>query len=313
MRDRLEARIPARVTFAAGVALALGGCVSLAPVAEIAPKNATFFEFRGQRIHYVERGTGPLVILVHGFGGSTDSWRHVMPALAAGHRVVAVDLFGFGLSPRPRERHWYSRTSQTELLAATITALGEDSAHFVGHSYGGGLVQTLAWWKPEAVRSFMLVNSTAAYYSDARRHPLARPPFSLLYVRGFLRPWLVRRSLARSFFDDSRITPALVERYLERLRIRGAARAYAGLTAPSPPDPRFAGFKLEALSQPALVIWGDEDDLISADHGKKAADRLLNGRFVTLPDCGHIPMEEKPSELVRVMTQFLAGRARPAL
>lgn len=295
----------------AAVALLVTGCVTLVPYEEAVTQIPTgeFLELGGSRVHVQSAGLetgGSPVVLVHGFGASSFSWRHVMPALAEHHPVVAVDLFGFGLTSRPREKSSYSRTAQVELLSELLDRLGWDSAHFVGHSYGGGLVMSLAHTEPAKVRSLVLVGSTSPEYGDTRRKPFVVRPVASVFVRTLLRPGFVRRSLTRSFYDDEAVTDELVTSYLERVRIEGAVRAYAGLTGPAPRDARFADLSYEEIAQPTLLVWGSDDVLITVAEGRAAAEQMPRATFVEIDDCGHLPMEERPDRLVAEVLPFLA-------
>ena len=287
--------------------LPLLGCASVRPFSEIrstVPEDS-FLTIGEQLVHIEQAGSGEPVILLHGFGASTYSWRHVMPALAAAFRVVAIDLNGFGYTQRPRTFESYTREGQTDLVLRVMDKLGIESAHLMGHSYGGGLSLFLASQHPERVRSLVLVDSSAPTYANDRRSVAASiKPLSGLFLRSFvLRPRNVRRALLRSIHDDSLVTPELVREYYERLRIEGVTEAYYGLTAPvhASDEP----VKLEEIRMPTLIVWGSEDPLISVEAGRQAADRMPRAEFVVLDGVGHMPMEERPDELVRIVLPFL--------
>lgn len=291
------------------LALSLAGCNSLRPFTQIrreVPEDR-FLRIGDQLVHVEQAGpsSGEPVVLIHGFGGSTYSWRKILPTLAERFWVVAVDLSGFGYTERPRRRERYSREAQGELVLRVMDALGMESADLIGHSYGGGITLWIAWRHPERVRSMVLVDSSAPTYANDRRSRLAAlRPFTSLFVRSFvLRPASVRKALLRSFHDDSLVTPELVQAYYERLRIEGVGYAYHGLTAPlrGPAD----RVVLEEIRTPALVVWGRHDVVISADAGRRAAARLPRGTFAVIEEAGHIPMEERPEELLRLVVPFL--------
>src|SRR6476661_2133038 len=121
--------------------LALPGCVALRSFAEIRRSLPAdrFVRVGEQLVHVEQAGQGEPVVLLHGFGASTYSWRKVIPALSASHRAVAIDLNGFGYTERPKDLAAYTREGQAALVLGVLDALGIDRAHFVGHSYGGGL------------------------------------------------------------------------------------------------------------------------------------------------------------------------------
>jgi pimeloyl-ACP methyl ester carboxylesterase len=302
---------PMRLAALALLALLFPGCVPLRSFDEVrrAAPAGDFVRAGGQLVHAEQAGEGEPVVLLHGFGASSYSWRKVIPALAAGHRVVAIDLNGFGYTQRPRAAAAYTREGQVELVLGVMDALGIDRAHVFGHSYGGGLSLFLASRHPERLRTLVLVDSSAPTYPDDRRSRAAafRPLANVFLRTVALSPGMIRRALRHSFYDDSRITPELVEAYLDRLLVEGADDAFYGLTAPrAAPGPKV---ELEAIRVPTLAVWGDEDELISRASGQRAAARIPGSEFVVIEKCGHIPMEEKPEEFLQAVLPFLERHA----
>ncbi|MFL6235088.1 MAG: alpha/beta fold hydrolase [Thermoanaerobaculia bacterium] len=295
-----------RLAALAFLALPLSGCVALRSFDEIrrAAPASQFVRVGGQLVHAEQAGSGEPVVLLHGFGASAYSWRKVIPALAEGHRVVAIDLNGFGYTQRPRSRESYTREGQAKLVLDTMDALGIARAHVVGHSYGGGITLYLAARHPERFRSMVLVDSSApTYANDRRSRAAALRPLDILFVRTVaLRPGAVRKALLRSFWDDSKVTPELVRAYSGRVAVEGVGDAFYGLTAPVPPGPPV---ELETIEVPTLVVWGAHDELISPESGRRAAARLPHSEFVLLEDSGHLPMEEQPEALLRAVLPFL--------
>jgi len=296
--------------------LMLAGCVSLRPFAEVRREQPPerYVEVDGRQVYVEQQGTGQVVVLLHGFGESSYSWRRVMPELARSFRVVAPDLNGFGWTERPRDPQSYTREGQERLVLGVLGALGVTRAHFVGHSYGGSLTLFLAARHPDLVRSMVLIDSAAPTYSDDRRSRVASiRPLDSLFVRLALTPRRVRSSLLASVYDPALVTAELVRAYLERLRVHGEDDAYYGLTARlRRPEETAGDLELEKLTLPALVVWGAEDRLIRIEAGRRAARRLPVGEFVTIPRCGHLPMEERPAELLGLMVPFLRRQGEAA-
>jgi 2-hydroxymuconate-semialdehyde hydrolase len=189
-----------------------------------------------------------------------------------------------------------------------MDALGIEDAHVIGHSYGGALTMALVAAHPERVRSMVLVDSAAVDYPLNRRKWFAAvPPFNWIYVRGLaLRAGSIRRLFERAFYDDALVTEELVEAYLERLRVEGAARAYRGLTRPRPASRWSREVRYEELYVPTLVVWGAEDQVANLEQGRAHAELLPDHRFVAIEAAGHSPMEEKPTQFVEAVTAFLA-------
>ena len=283
------------------------GCASFRSFDQVRREvpRSQFVRVGDQLVHVEQAGSGEPLVLLHGFGGSTYSWRKVMPALAQAHRVVAIDLNGFGYTQRPRSAAAYTREGQVDLVLGVMDTLGIDRAHLFGHSYGGGLSLFLASRHPERLRTLVLVDSSAPTYPEDRRSRVAsfRPLANLFVHAVALQPSMIRRALRHSFYDDSQITPELVEAYLDRLLVQGADDAFYGLTkpraAPGPP------VELEAIRVPTLAVWGAEDELVSRASGQRATARIPGSEFVVIEQCGHIPMEEKPEEFLQAVLTFL--------
>jgi pimeloyl-ACP methyl ester carboxylesterase len=290
-------------------ALSLTACVSVQPLEQARSDFSDQLTRAGEHLVYADQsGRGDPLVLIHGFGASSYSWRKVIPELAEHHRVVAVDLFGFGWTDRPPDRQHYSRDGQVGLVLGVMDALGIDAAHIVGHSYGGAVSMALAADHPERVRSMVLVDSAAVDYPLMRRRWFAHSRvLSWMFVRGLaLRTGVARRALERAYYDDSQVTDELIEAYLERLRVEGVAGAYRSLSWPLPASQRPRQILYQELAVPTLVLWGVQDQLISAQVGRYYAELLPDSRFVAIEGAGHSPMEEKPAEFLKEVIRFLA-------
>lgn len=321
IRPTARTTLPFAAVLALTLATALGGCLQLAPLAEVqaAQPADRVLLVDGQRVHLERAGhSGSAVVLLHGFGESTYQWRHLLPALARHHRVVALDLNGFGFTERPSDLTSYTYPGQARLVLATLDRLGLDRAHLIGHSWGGGLAVWLAGHHPERVTSLVLIANTLPVYDRARRTQLARfRPLTRLALALFLRPGYVARGLRTAYLDDRLVTPELVDSFLERLAVEGAVDAYRGLAGPLPrplaTDADLQAPELAAIAQPTLVVWGREDRLIDVAEGERHAAEMPNATFHVLEQCGHVPMEERPAELLALVEPFLATQDRAAV
>ncbi len=288
------------------ISLAAAGCASFTPYATIRAylPPSDLLSIDGRSVHVEQRGAGEPLLLLHGFGESTYTWREVVPALAERYRTIAVDLNGFGYTERPKEPAAYSRDGQLRLIVSVLDALGIDSAHVGGHSYGGALSLALAARFPDRVRSLILIDSAAPTYPDETKSRLARSrTLSRLALGIALRPGSIRRSLERAYFDDSLATLETARAYASRLAIEGVLDAYVGLSQPPPS----AGppIDLTAIAKPSLWIWGVEDRTVKIEGGRIAAAKMAGSKFVAIERSGHSPMEEKPDQVVRAMLDFL--------
>ena len=286
------------------------GCVTLRPWAEATRELAAerFVEVEGRKVAIERRGSGEPLVLLHGFGESTYAFEKVLPSLAMRFDVVALDLNGFGFTQRPRDRSSYTLEGQARLVLAVMDRLGFTRARLGGHSYGGGIALFLAATHPERVERLLLIDNALPRYAQDRRSPLFRWCWvaNLATKSIGLSDRRIREGLRAAYYDDALVTPALVREYAERLRIEGAVDAYRGLIGPSA-EPPFE-LDLSTIAQPTLVVWGEEDGLIPVAGARQRSARMPNARFVSIPACGHTPMEECPEPFLAAALPFLLER-----
>lgn len=301
-------RILRSFAFGAPVALCLfSACVPVRPIEQIQLiPGEDLIRIDGRLVHLEQAGQGEPVLLIHGFGASTYSWRMVMPELAEHYRVVAFDLYGFGWTERPDDWSVYTRDGQVELILKVMDALGIDDVHIVGHSYGGSISMALAADHPDRVRSMVLVDSAAVDYPMNRRKWFSRVGlFNFAYVRGLaLRTGSVERLISRAYYNDALVSDELVHAYLDRLRVEGAAQGFRGLSRPLPASERPRDIQYEDLDVPTLILWGAQDEVITIEVGRYHADLFPDIRFVAIEAAGHAPMEERPTQFVEEVTAF---------
>jgi pimeloyl-ACP methyl ester carboxylesterase len=264
-------------------------------------------DLTGLRVRYVRRGHGPAVVLLHGLASSMYTWADVIPALAKDHDVVAVDLPGFGGSDIPDD---LSPSVYPDTVLALMDRLGISRATLIGNSLGGAVAVVLAARHPERVRRLVLIDS-AGFNLDPSRRPL------ILRLLGFgpvaaaldalpVRRHVVTAALRQVFYDRALVTPEKVEEYLAPLARSGATEAIRSLLA------RQAAFGLPALVRevrvPTLIVWGRNDRWIPAADADRFASAIPAARKVVLEECGHVPQEERPAELVHLLEEFDPGR-----
>jgi len=259
----------------------------------------------GQRVSVERAGSGEPLVLLHGFGESTLAFAQVLPELARHFAVVAIDLNGFGYTERPRDRASYTLAGQERLVLGVLDRLDLPRVRLAGHSYGGGLALYLAARHPERIDRLLLIDNAMPLYASTRRSPLLRWRW-LARIAAHTYALSDRRiaaGLEEAYFDDSRVTKALVREYADRLRIEGATDALYGLVGPSR-EPPFR-IDLATIRTPTLVVWGAEDRLIEVAGAEARTQLLPDARFVVLPACGHTPMEECPQAFLDRALPFL--------
>jgi pimeloyl-ACP methyl ester carboxylesterase len=245
------------------------------------------------------------VVLLHGYSASIEWWDAVAPALAAGQRVIAIDLVGHGGSEAPSESQHYHADGQATAVHNALTALGVRHAVLVGHSMGGRVAATFAQRYPELVER-VVVSDTPGSDDLAAMPVLAKMvcwPVIGPALDRFRSADAITRSSLQTGFDANYPLPQFVYRSLERL-------TYAGVCdSKDSAGPPVADI-LAALGKPVLVVWGEADVLTpTAPNVTRYSAAGLPPRIVA--GSGHSPMVEKPAEFLSAVTDFVTA-TRPA-
>lgn len=259
-----------------------------------------------QWIHYRTAGSGPAVVLLHGFGVWGYTWRHNFDRLAERHRVYAPDLPGWGLSEK-RARGDYSLRAQCAALEAFLNTLGVPTAALVGNSMGGEIAWRFALHRPERVDALVLIASSG--YIDtlpdlARRLP--RLPGAAWLARLLVgNRRFIARAMREAYYEPDRVvTPEAVEGYVLPLYTPAAMPAFLSTLASV--DFGAEAARLPEVSRPTLLLWGENDPWVPLSHGQRMAAEVPGARLVVFPRTGHAPHEERPNEVNRLIEEFLA-------
>jgi pimeloyl-ACP methyl ester carboxylesterase len=265
----------------------------------------------GHRVRFVRTGQGPAVVLVHGFGSSLYTWRDVIPALAARHDVVALDLPGFGQSDQPAD---LSFEDFPGAVLGLMDALGIEKASLVGNSMGGATVAVVAGRHPERVWALVLIDAAGFNLAPSEHPGVVRLTESSLAPLLSLLPGkrlLVETSLRQVFHDPAKVTPERLSEYLDAARRPGTLPAIRSLGASLRDRSTVVEAALPRIQAPTLVLWGGDDRWIPLAHAERFVGAIPGARKVVVPACGHVPQEEKPDEVARLVLPFLA-EVRPA-
>ncbi|MDV6347706.1 alpha/beta hydrolase [Nitrosomonas sp. Is35] len=264
-------------------------------------------------------GTGEPVLLIHGFGASSYSWRHVIEPLAQKNRVITIDLKGFGDSPKPRDDA-YSVYEQARLVRNFILENNLKNLHIIGHSYGGGVALAVSIYlsasNPGLQKSLVLIDSVA--------YPQELPGFVKILATPILGPLItyavpntfqVKNLLKIVYFNDDLIPQEAIDHYAADLGKPDAK--YALLTSVRqmlPTDLQQFSENYASLTIPTLIVWSREDEIVPLAVGKRLHENIPDSKLVIMSGVGHAVQEEKPSLLLPHLRSFLeAGSHRTAV
>jgi pimeloyl-ACP methyl ester carboxylesterase len=261
----------------------------------------------GVRLRYVRAGTGPAVVLMHGFASSIVTWRDVMPALARDHDVIALDFPGFGGS---EIREGLPPSAYPGLVAGLMEGLGLPRASLVGNSLGAGVAVVVAARHPQRVDRLVLIDSVGYNLASADRPWLlrvaGRKPVARLVEALPLRRRLVTLALRQIFDDDRLVTRERIDEYVAPLLRPGAVAAAQALLASG--DDLGLPAVVAQVRAPTLVLWGRDDQWIPAEQADRFLAAIPGSRKVVIERCGHMPQEERPAEVSRLLEEFLPVR-----
>jgi pimeloyl-ACP methyl ester carboxylesterase len=246
-------------------------------------------------------------VLVHGFLVSHWEWRHVIgPLSAAGFDVIALDLPGHGESDRPRD-YPYGIPGFSDTVVGVMDALGIERAPLVGHSMGGAVALWTAARHPERASDLVVIDSACYPVEIPLDVRVALTPYVGRYIfKGVFGKRDIRRYFKnRVYRDPTLATEELIDYVYERMfRPGGQEAAHATLVALS--NLSAVQASVRAVRTPTLVVWGEDDRVISLADGKRLVAEIPGARLEVIPACGHAPNEERPRELIEKLTAFLA-------
>lgn len=300
------------------------------PAEDLADPDGRFLELYGVQTYFIERGVhgDPAVVLLHGFGGSTFTWRDNIDALTeAGYYVIAYDRPPFGLSDKRIDID-RSASAMVEQAITLVDALDIESAIWVGHSAGGDIIARLAMEHPDRVSGLVFV---AAALRDNEHGAQEDPgndgggengspmggisefvsamdpesPLAQNLVRNFLTPERFMDMLASAYHPSYYLTDEVAQGYQRVLRVEGWEAAFITLFADQDePEPIDVGL-LALVEIPVLVIWGEEDAWVPIETGQRLHDLIPESHWKSYPDVGHLPMEENSVQFNEDLLGFL--------
>ena len=282
---------------------------------QVVSRSGNYWQWRGENIYYVEAGVGtsdhPPILLIHGFGASTDHWRKNIEELQTDFKVFAIDLLGFGRSNKP---DWvYSGKLWQEQLSEFISEVIGQPVVLAGNSLGGYAALCVGGNCPQWSKGVVLLNS-AGPFSEPKEEQETPQPLTLKQkfqktIRSILlQPWsswllfqyvrrksMIRKTLEQVYFDSNAVTDQLVEDIYRPSCDRGAAKVFASVFK----SPR--GDKVDELLQrlevPLLLLWGEKDPWMDT----KARSRQFHQYYPHLSEyflqAGHCPHDEVPQQV----------------
>ncbi|WP_339516164.1 alpha/beta fold hydrolase [Pseudomonas sp. RL_15y_Pfl2_60] len=282
------------------------------PLAELkarwAPPPSSFVSIDGMQVHIRDQGLREdpePVLLLHGTSASLHTWQGWVERLESNHRVISIDLPGFGLTG-PFKDDDYSIEHYQRFLEQLLLQLKLQRVTLVGNSFGGQLAWLFALKQPQQVGHLVLVDA-AGYPRQSTSIPLgfrlAQNPLLAPLMRKVLPRKMIESSARNVYGDPSKVSEELIDRYYQLTLREGNRQALVERF-------RQVGFEnyaqIKQLKVPTLILWGAEDHLIPVANAERFAADIAGSRLVIFEDLGHVPQEEDPVRTVAALSSFLA-------
>ena len=282
--------------------------------------NSRWDSIGNVELHYrtwiPEGSDSPPIVYIHGLGGSTFSWRYnIKNYVDQGFPVIALDLPAFGYSTRQTglTHSQKNRSDWVFGLLDQLDAQGEINAsegyHLVGHSMGGGVITAMALDRPEDIQTLTYVAGAVINEPPRVRSLLSFPPFkrviSVLGEYVFFTENRLEEVLSSAYGEE--VDQDALYGYLQPLQLPGTGRAWGDLVTSTT---SFTEEDVEAISLPALLIWGEEDSWVPLEEGHLLNNLLQNAELTVIEGSGHTPMETDSKEFNNRLLAFLTGEDR---
>ncbi|HSL53218.1 MAG TPA: alpha/beta hydrolase [Pyrinomonadaceae bacterium] len=251
----------------------------------------------GQKIHYVEAGSGPTVILLHGLGGSTQVWQFNIAALAEKYHVVVPDQLGFGKSDKPLVN--YRIRTYVDFLDQFCKQLKIQRATLIGNSMGGWIAAMFTAAFPDRVDKLVLVD--AAGYAPPK-------DFDTRTIYG-LNPTTregMKVLVAKVFYNKAFQTDAAIDLAMAARLAAGDGYTINSITESIIRGEDYLDNVVKTIKRPTLIVWGREDGLLALADGERLNKDIAGSKLIVFDQCGHAPNIEKPGEFNAAVLKFLA-------
>ncbi len=258
-------------------------------------------EVFGQQLHYLEAGSGPVVILLHGLGGDASNWAATIPALAKQYHVYAIDQIGFGQSAKPLIA--YRVATLVDFLNGFYKQAGLTKATLVGNSLGGWTAAAFTLAYPDKVDKLVLVDA-AGYSPERTGLKFTRETLQVLNPATLAD---LKKSLSTIFYNKALLTDAAVEQFFAQKLKRGDGYTISQFLETVLAGQDYLDGKVKQIKAPTLLIWGRQDELTPLALAEAFAQDIVGAEKAYLDKCGHVPQIECAGAFNTALLKFLSG------
>lgn len=272
---------------------------------QVLQEGSKFITWNGNQIHYTDEGQGPVVMMIHGYGGSFYNFQAITLQMRDRYRIIRPDLPGMGLSDfKQSDGQIDYFSAYQDFFATLIDSLGIDSMYVMGNSLGGAMTCLVAASFPEKVKGVVLLNS-AGYEMEKvivkGAGPFRWKWFQEVAAKGLPMP-IVKYGVEMPFADRSKVDPTEFPIDYAMINRNGVIQHLSNLAGSGQEVDTTMIAKIKA---PTLIIWGKEDVIIPAEHAERFKRDIKGSEVKIYSPCGHMPMMEIPDSIVVDFEKFV--------
>jgi pimeloyl-ACP methyl ester carboxylesterase len=269
--------------------------------------NSVFIDIDGMPVHYIVEGKlddSLPIVFIHGTSASLHTWDTLSSLLKANKKIIRFDLPAFGLTG-PNRLNQYNFNFYNQFIDEFLLKLNVSKCIVAGNSLGGSIAWNYALASPDKVKQLILLDASGYPKKDEKGSlgfKLAAIPVLNQALKHISPISLIRKSLEDAFYNKAFVTEKMVQQYHDMLLREGNRGAVLELFQhPMKPD----ATKIKTITQPTLIIWGKEDQLISYANAALFKQDIQDSRVLVLDKVGHIPMEEAPNQVATAILEFI--------
>ncbi|MBI1184707.1 alpha/beta fold hydrolase [bacterium] len=274
------------------------------------PFKSKFFIINNHKLHYIDEGSGDVILFVHGTPSWSFDFRNVIKQMRNSYRCIAIDHMGFGLSDKPLD-YDYSTQNHSKTLESFVSELGLKRITLVLHDFGGPIGFDFAIRNPETIHKIIVLNSWLWNNENdpdfiRLRRVLKSPLLPFLYK------WLnfSPRFILPASFGDKKLPAHLLSQYTKPFAKKSQRLGPLAFAKSLLNDQEWFetlwNKRNTLLGKPMLFVWGMKDKTVKPHLLRKFQEGFTNHTTVQLSNCGHFPQEEEPESVINALTNFLA-------
>jgi pimeloyl-ACP methyl ester carboxylesterase len=261
-----------------------------------------YLHFDNYKVHFLKKGNGSPILLIHGGGTWMYSWRNIIDSLSQSHTVYACDMPGHGYTVAEKEPK-YNLDDFAYFIDSFLNHFNIDKIKIIGNSWGGGWALYYAEKFPDKVEKLILIDPAGLNVKDVFEWEILKYPLLGELASKMVTKNAVKKAFQKVYVNQTLVDSVLIEEAYKPLKIKQNQRAMYKIK-------RHCKWKITEkqmvnITIPTKIIWGEKDNYLNVKHAKSYAAKIKTSDLTIMKNCGHTPHEEQPNETLKILKDFL--------